>query len=44
MLGEYKNATTAENWDTFIKKGDLKVFFSTWNPCNYKTTKKKLFC
>lgn len=38
-IAEYKNATTAENWDTLKEKGTNKIKFTTWNPCSVKATK-----
>lgn len=37
-LSRFKHATPVGNWDTVMKKGDTRVYFSTWNPCNWRTT------
>lgn len=37
MTANYKDATTAENWETFVKRGDTRVYFTTWNPCTKET-------
>lgn len=37
-LANYKNATTAENWDTVKEKSTNKIKFTTWNPCSIKAT------